>query len=118
VVPQPSVDAAPAPPPVVAPVREPVVHAPADTLAAETSLLDHARAALQRGDAAAALASCDAHAKKYARGVLREERERIAIEALAALGRRDEATARTQRFDRAFPNSVQSERLHALVRAR
>jgi hypothetical protein len=115
-------DAAPppdAPPPVVA-VRTPASrpHAQRDSLAEEVALLDRARTALGAGDAQSALATCDAHAQQFSRGVLREERERIAIEALVILDRRTEAEARAQRFDRAFPNSVQSERIHALLHGR
>jgi len=108
-----------APEPVPAPAPAAAVHrAPEPSLADEAALLDRARTALQRGDARAALATCDAHAKNFTHGALREERERIAIEALLALGRHGDAEARAQRFDRAFPNSVQSERIHALLRDR
>lgn len=115
------VDAMPDPPdaaPVVEVAAPPPPHKPVthDTLAAEAALLDRARTAIQHGDAAAALAACDVHAKKFAHGTLGEERERIAIEALVALGRRADAEARAQRFDRTFANSVQSERIHALLR--
>jgi len=110
-------DAAPEPVPVPAPAAA-VHRAPEPSLADEAALLDRARTALQRGDARAALATCDAHVKNFTHGALREERERIAIEALLALGRHGDAEARAQRFDRAFPNSVQSERIHALLRDR
>lgn len=112
--PPPAIDAAvsevapPAPPP-------PPEGAPEGSLTNEAALLDRARTALQHGDARAALATCNAHATRFKHPVLREERERIAIEALVALGRHDEARARAQRFDLAFPNSVQSERIHALL---
>jgi len=107
------------PEPVPAPAPAAAVHrAPEPSLADEAALLDRARTALQRGDARAALATCDAHVKNFTHGALREERERIAIEALLALGRHGDAEARAQRFDRAFPNSVQSERIHALLRDR
>ncbi|MEO8550452.1 MAG: hypothetical protein ABI678_10775 [Kofleriaceae bacterium] len=104
-----------APPPVITP---PAHRTPEVSLSAEAALLDQARRAIQRGDSRAALATCEVHAKKFVHGSLREERERIAIEALVALGRRDDAQARARRFDHAFPNSVQSERIHALLRAR
>lgn len=86
-----------------------------NTLAAESKLLEQARAALASKNAGAALQICERHARLYTRGQLVEERERIAIEALVALGRRDAARIRAKRFDRDFPNSVQSERIHALV---
>ncbi len=87
-------------------------------LAAETALLEQARAALQGGSAKRALAIADEHARRHVRGQLREERERLAIEALVAQGRIDAARERAKRFDQAFPNSVQSERIHALIRRR
>jgi hypothetical protein len=102
-----------APPPDAAPA--PPKHAPASTLVEESQLLERARHALQASDATTALALCERHSRVYVHGELGEERERIAIEALVALGRHDDAAARAKRFDRAFPNSVQSGRIHALV---
>ena len=108
------------PPVVVAPVPEPPKppRPPASaesSLVGESRLLERARSALQTGHAAAALDACEHHAHTYPRGQLREERERIAIEALIALGRHDAAETRATRFDRTFPDSVQSARIHALL---
>jgi hypothetical protein len=75
-------------------------------LGAERSLLDVARAALARGEAAEALAAVDRHGREYPDGVLVEEREALAIKALVALGRRDEARARARRFEQRFPNGL------------
>jgi hypothetical protein len=75
-------------------------------LGAERSLLDVARAALARGEAAEALAAVDRHSREYPDGVLVEEREALAIKALVALGRRDEARARAKRFEQRFPNGL------------
>lgn len=88
---------------------------PADALAAEASLLAAAQTALRDGDATRALAVAETHRARYPRGVLVEERERLAIEALLRLGRRDAAVLRARDFDRRFPDSIQSARLHDLL---
>lgn len=75
-------------------------------LGAERSLLDIARAALARGEGAEALAAVDRHGREYPDGALVEEREALAIKALVALGRRDEARARAARFEQHFPNGL------------
>lgn len=75
-------------------------------LTAERSLLDVARTALGRGDFANALASVDAHQKRFPKGALAEEREALAVQALAGAGRRDEARLRAERFARSFPGSI------------
>jgi hypothetical protein len=75
-------------------------------LAAERALLDVARAALARGSAAEALEATTRHEHDYPAGLLVEEREAIAIRALAALGRRDEANARADAFAQRFPRSL------------
>ncbi|HSO37351.1 MAG TPA: hypothetical protein VLT33_32715 [Labilithrix sp.] len=75
-------------------------------LGAERSLLDIARAALARGEAAEALAAVDRHGREYPEGALVEEREALGVKALVALGRRDEARARAQRFEQRFPNGL------------
>lgn len=77
-----------------------------DALAAEGQLIDTARAALGRGDFAAALAAVDRHAEKFPQGRLREEREAIAIQALAGVGRMPAARARGEAFRKAYPSSV------------
>ncbi len=76
------------------------------SLAAERALLDDARGALGSGDAARALGLLDEHARRFPKGQLGEEREALAIQALVALGRRDEARARAASFKAALPNSL------------
>lgn len=78
----------------------------ASDLAAERAVLDVARTALGRGDAENALSAATEHAKKFPRGALSEEREAIAVQALAAGGRKDEARARAERFKKAHPDSI------------
>ncbi len=75
-------------------------------LAAERSLLEVARTALSRGDFASAMSSLDTHQKKFPKGVLREEREALYVQALARSGRHDEAKARAERFVKAYPKSM------------
>jgi hypothetical protein len=75
-------------------------------LAAERALLDVARSALARGEASAALDAAERHRREYADGALVEEREAIAIKALVALGRKDEAAQRLAQLERTHPNSI------------
>ena len=75
-------------------------------LAAERALLDVARAALGRGSPEEALEAAMRHAREYPSGVLTEEREALAIRALAASGNRDAAVARASRFRSRYPKSL------------
>jgi hypothetical protein len=79
---------------------------PPSSLAAERALLDDARGALGSGDAARALAVADELGHRFPRAQLGEEREAIAIQALVALGRYDEARARAKQFHDASPSSL------------
>jgi hypothetical protein len=76
------------------------------SLSAERVLLDDARSALATGDAPRALGLVDAHARRFSRPQLAEEREALAVQALVALGRYDEARARAARFRAGAPNSL------------
>ena len=75
-------------------------------LAAERAILDVARTALGRSDAAHALEAVDRHAREFPGGQLSEEREAIAVQALVKLRRREDAAARGARFRKRYPNSV------------
>jgi hypothetical protein len=75
-------------------------------LAAERALLEIARTALARGQSARALEALQRHATEFPRGRLGEEREALSIQALLAAGRRDEARARAERFEKTFPRSL------------
>jgi hypothetical protein len=77
-----------------------------DALSAEREMLDVARTALGRGDGKHALEAVDRHTRVFPRGQMSEEREAIAVQALAMLGRTDEASARGTRFRKRYPNSV------------
>jgi hypothetical protein len=88
-----------------------------DALAEEQALVDTARAALARGRAGDALRTADEHARRFPAGKLSEERENLAIQALAFLGRRDEATARAARFHKRYPGSLYGGTLDELLKA-
>lgn len=70
---------------------------------AERRLLEAAQAALQRGAPATALASLDEHARRFARGLLADEREVLRVLALCAEQRPDEAEAVAQALLRGGP---------------
>jgi hypothetical protein len=80
--------------------------APSGRLRAERALLDGARAALLRRDAAGTLAATRAHAAQFPAGSLREEREALEIEALALGGASDDARGRAARFRLRYPESL------------
>lgn len=88
------------------PPTEPAA-APTPTVETERLLVERAGVALARGEAAAALEVCDEHQRVFPTGLLAEERESVAIRALAALGRLDEARSRAKAFKEAFPRSMQ-----------
>lgn len=85
-----------------------------DPLAREVKLLDRARAAL-RSDPERALLMADDHAATFPGGVLAAERELIAVDALARLGRRAAAARRGAALLRRFPETVYRQRLRALL---
>jgi hypothetical protein len=96
--------------------------APAPTVSherapSESDLVGQAQAALS-GNPARALSLCEQHRRLYPRGVLVQEREVLAIEALQRLGRRSQAVARGERFLKAFPGSAHKSKIAAIVGAR
>jgi len=96
--------ALPEPPPA------PAVSAPASSLAdaarAELHLLRQARAAVARGDFAAALPPIAEHTRRFKNGRLVEEREALRVKALGGLGRTGEARRAAAAFRARFPRSV------------
>jgi hypothetical protein len=88
----------------------------ADTARAEARLVGVAREALREGDVARALSILEDAQRSFPNGILLQEREALSISALAAAGRRTEASARAGIFLRAFPNSPHAERVRAAVR--
>jgi hypothetical protein len=96
-----------------APVQADVAAAPAPA-PSEAALLLSARRALDR-DPAAALALTDEHARRFPAGTLVPEREILAIEALARLGRSSEARRRLDALRARFPNAANIARLESLI---
>jgi hypothetical protein len=104
-----------APADTVAPTEAPAPSAPAQsaapvpsgsTLTAERALLDIAHSALARGEAGSALEALSRHAQRFPRGVYREEREALTVQALRAAGRASEAEHRAAAFKTRYPRSL------------
>jgi hypothetical protein len=108
--------------PVIAPVAPPppapapaVVQEPQAVAArvagpdGEVSLLAAARKELAAGNPRGALALLRRHERRWPRGELVQEREVMAIQALAASGAAGEVRARADRFLQRFPGSTLSE---------
>jgi hypothetical protein len=81
----------------------------------EIELLRDARLALRQSPASA-LAFAEQHARLYPQGKLSQERELIAISALAASGRRTAALSRGARFEQSFPTSPYRKQLAELLK--
>ncbi len=60
-----------------------------------------------------ALEVLERHRRRFASGVLREEREALAIMALCRLGRGADAESRMVAFEHAYPKSPQTERIRS-----
>ncbi len=82
-----------------------------DRLSAESALLTEARAYLRNGNANAAQQTLNQLRAKFPKGVLRQEREVLAIEVLSARGKKDAARRRAQAFIAAYPESPHSAQL-------
>ncbi|MEI9949935.1 MAG: hypothetical protein WDO74_13385 [Pseudomonadota bacterium] len=80
----------------------------------EFALLARAHAALANNPGSA-LALASDHERNFAHGVLVQERELVAIDALLRLGRRTEAIGRAARFHQQFPTSVHGRRIDVLL---
>ena len=105
-MPPPAADLEPAPvpaPPALAPRLKPGATKDLD---AERRLLEAARAALQRGNAEAALAHIRQHELKHPAGDFVEEREAMAVQALGASGQHDAAATRAAAFRTRVPGSL------------
>lgn len=101
-----------------APEHRPAAPTPAAaSLDEELGLLESAYGALQRGDAAAALALAQGHAGRFPEGALAQEREVLAIDALMRLGRRSEAETRARTFQARYPTSTHWVRIQGLLSA-
>ncbi len=95
--------------------RKPVVEEKpsAGGLAEELVLMRRAQRAMADDRPADALAPLAEHRDRFAKGVLREEREALTIIALCRLGKTADADARMTAFERAFPKSPQTERIRS-----
>ncbi|MFT3924411.1 MAG: hypothetical protein QM778_17875 [Myxococcales bacterium] len=86
-------------------------------VASELDLLGRARRVMP-ANPERALALANEHQSRYPSGVLAQERELLAVEALLKLRQRDEAERRSKQFSRDFPQSVHAPRLQALLEKR
>jgi hypothetical protein len=87
----------------------------AGSLAREREVIDVARAALVNGHYDEVLAAVHKHEAQWPHGALEEEREALAIQALAGAGRGAAAQERAARFHRHFPASMLSDVVTAAV---
>jgi len=81
----------------------------------ELELIDRADTKLRSGELAGALAVARDHEQRCPDGLLVQERERIAIEALAKLGRVDAARARARAFEERYPSSPHLRRVRQVI---
>ena len=88
------------------PLPTPSTSSATDTLGVERAIIDDARAKLASGDADAALRRLDEHARRFPKARLEEEREALAIQALANAGRPEDARVRARTFRERWPKSV------------
>ncbi|MBX3211274.1 MAG: hypothetical protein KF850_04515 [Labilithrix sp.] len=87
-------------------------------LAREVALVEEARVALARGDAAAALRALDAHAREFPSGTLSPEARVLRIEALVRAGgekERSEAHRLGDAFLAAHPSGPHARRVRAVL---
>jgi hypothetical protein len=82
----------------------------------QAGLLDRARSLLAAGDARGALARLGEFDRRFAGGPLREEALLLRIEALDRAGERGAAGALARRFLKAYPGSVQADRVASIAR--
>jgi hypothetical protein len=97
-------------PPKPTAAKRPSASAAASDPAAEVALISRAQQALAH-DPQAALAALVEHQRRFASGVLAEEREALRFDALVALDRADDARACARAFVARFTNSPQRLRL-------
>lgn len=92
-----------------------VVEVEVTDLDRELLLISMAQGAL-RSDPSRALEVAAEHRAQFPSGQLAQEREVVAIEALVALGRREEAAARAEAFRAKWPGSAHVRRIEEVVR--
>lgn len=87
-------------------------------VSAERLLLDEARVAFAAGDYSKSLERLERHRARFPSGVLAEEREALAVRALAARGDKVEATKRARSFVAKYPESIMRPAVEAAVNDR
>ncbi len=80
--------------------------APTMDLAAELEMIDAARAAVAKRQNAEALQKLAQHEARFPNGQLAQQRDRLRIQALVAMGDRDQARARAATFRKQYPNGL------------
>jgi hypothetical protein len=102
---------------VPAPASVEVVERERETMLREEGrLVGEARDSLRRGDATGALAQLEQIRTRFPGGALAQEREALAIEALARSGQRAAASNRAAAFLRAYPTSQLAERVQEFAK--
>ena len=86
-------------------------------LTRERAVLDPARVALAAGELARALEQVKRHTREFPSGILSEEREAIAINALVGLGNYAQATKRAAAFRVRYPQSLMTHSVDAAMAA-
>jgi hypothetical protein len=81
----------------------------------EIDLVERADATLRAGEAKHALELAREHGARCPNGSFVQERERVAIEALALLGQNEEMRARAKAFESRFPSSPHVRRVRNLA---
>ena len=99
------------------PATPPATRAPDPRAAgpSEASLLDQARAELERNPRRA-LALTEEHRRRFPSGTLAQEREVIAIEALSRMGQTTEARSRGTDFERRYPDSAHRQKVDQAIK--
>jgi hypothetical protein len=99
------------------PRTEPSPSSRASQLAEERRLLDFGRADLAQDEPDRALTIASVHQARYPNGALSDEREAIAIQALVAMQRYDEARARAKLFRERAPDSPLRPEVESTLRS-
>lgn len=87
---------------------------PGKSAPSEAALIEQAHRELSTNPSAA-LALTESHRKLYPQGILSQEREVVAIEALARLGKSRAAKQRVDGFRNAQPNSIHEPRIRGVL---
>jgi hypothetical protein len=95
---------------------EPTQDARDRELADENALITRAQNALARGRVEGALEALREHENRFARGQFSQERDAMTIQALAKLGRVDEARTRADAFRKKYPQSMLNRAIDAALR--